>query len=222
MKLQRLCHLVMALACCSSVQSAQAQKRTDPCERPVTSPATGTSKVTLKGGKSVYHEGEIISLEHSFTYRLVQYHPKAASNLRHFSFCLTPEGRDPLQDDEESGLWGGAGGSFNSAYDVFDPGVTYVDDIVLNEWKSMPPGTYSLRIGISNEVTFQVLPATPEWQAEQLAKALAVLDADHTKDTPSDIERTKQALRVLRFLGSKNSTRELARRFWFYDQKRQA
>ncbi|MGC2791280.1 MAG: hypothetical protein WA899_04620, partial [Candidatus Sulfotelmatobacter sp.] len=55
----------------------------------------------------------------------------------------------------------------------------------------------------------------------QLASALAVLDADHTKDTPSDIERTKQALRVLRFLGSETSTRELARRFWVYDQKRQ-
>ncbi|MGC2727669.1 MAG: hypothetical protein WA254_00620 [Candidatus Sulfotelmatobacter sp.] len=48
-----------------------------------------------------------------------------------------------------------------------------------------------------------------------------MLDADHTKDTPSDIERTKQALRVLRFLGSETSTRELARRFWVYDQKRQ-
>jgi hypothetical protein len=54
-----------------------------------------------------------------------------------------------------------------------------------------------------------------------LASALAVLDADHTKDTPSDIERGNQALRVLRFLGSEASTRELSRRFWFYDQKRQ-
>jgi hypothetical protein len=76
-------------------------------------------------------------------------------------------------------------------------------------------------MGISNEVKFQVLPATPEWQAERLASALAVLDADHTKDTPSDIERTRQAVRVLRFLGSEASTRELARRFWFYDRQRQ-
>jgi hypothetical protein len=74
-------------------------------------------------------------------------------------------------------------------------------------------------MGISNEVKFQVLPATPEWQAEQLASAVAVLDADHTKDPPSDIERTKQAVRVLRFLGSEASTRELARRFWFYDRQ---
>ena len=222
MKLQWLCFLALALACCSSVQSAQAQKRTDPCERPLTSPATGTAKLTLKGGQSVYHEGEVIPLELTFTYRLVQYRPRTGRNLRHFSFCLMPEGRDPLQDDEESGLWGSAGVSIGSGpYDVFDPGVTYVEDMVLNESKSVPPGNYSLRMGISNEVKFQVLPATPEWQAEQLARALAVLDADHTKDTPSDIERTNQALRVLRFLGSEASTRELARRFWFYDQKRQ-
>src|ERR1700693_2120970 len=31
----------------------------------------------------------------------------------------------------------------------------------------------------------------------------------------------RQALRVLRFLGSEASTRELARRFWFYDRQRQ-
>lgn len=99
--------------------------------------------------------------------------------------------------------------------------MTYVEDMVLNESKSAPPGNYSLRMGISNEVEFQVIPAAPEWQAEQLANALAVLDADHAKDTPSDIERAKLALRVLRFLGSEASTRELARRFWFYDRQRQ-
>jgi hypothetical protein len=221
MKLQWLCYLATALACCSSVQSAQAQERTDPCKPPVPSPATGTVKLTLTGGQSVYHEGEIIPLERTFTYRLVQYRPKAGPNLRSFSFCLTPGGRDPLQDDKESGLWGNGGGSFGISYDVFDPGVTYVDNMVLNESKLVPPGNYSLRMGISNEVKFQVLPATPEWQAEQLASALAVLDADHTKDTPSDIERTKQAVRVLRFLGSEASTRELARRFWSYDRQRQ-
>jgi len=221
MKLQGLSYLAIAFACCSSVQSAQAQ-RTDPCERPVTSPATGTAKLTLKGGQSVYREGEIIPLELTFTFKLVQYRPRTGPNLRRFSFCLMPPGRDPLQDDEDSGLWGSAGGSFHSGpYDVFDPGVTYVDDMVLNESKSVPRGNYSLRMGISNEVKFQILPATPDWQAEQLANALAVLDADHTKDTPSDTERTKQAVRVLRFLGSEASTRELARRFWSYDRQSQ-
>jgi hypothetical protein len=211
----------LLFACGLHAQTAHAQQGTDPCKRPIPSPATGTVKLTLKGGQSVYHEGEIIPLESTFTYRLVQYYPRAGPNLRRFSFCLIPGGVDPLQDDEESGFWGSAGGSLGVSYDVFDPGVTYVDDMVLNESKSVPPGNYSLRMGISNEVKFQILPATPEWQAEQLASALAVLDADHTKDTPSDTERTNQALRVLRFLGSEASTRELARRFWFYDRQRQ-
>jgi len=215
-----LSYLGMALACCLP-SSAQAQERKDPCERPVTSPAIGTVRLALKSGQSVYHEGEAIPVERTVKYRLVQYRPKTGRNLRHFSFCLTPEGRDPLQDDEESGLWGSGAGSFHSDYDTFEAGVPYVDEIVLNESKSVPPGNYSLRMGISNEVKFQVIPATPEWQAEQLASALAVLDGDHTKDTPSDIERNREAVRVLRFLGSEASTRELARRFWFYDQKPQ-
>src|SRR5260221_2067963 len=109
MKLQWLSYMAISLACCSSVQSAQAQ-RTDPCEPHVASPATGTAKLTLKGGQSVYHEGEIIPLELTFTVRLVQYRPRAGRNLKDFSFCLMPEGRDPLQDDEESGLWESAGG----------------------------------------------------------------------------------------------------------------
>lgn len=70
---------------------------------------------------------------------------------------------------------------------------------LLNESKSVPPGNYGLRMGISNEVKFQVLPATPEWQAEQLASLLALLDADHTKDAPSDIERTKRLSRQCEF-----------------------
>jgi hypothetical protein len=222
MKLQWICHLAVALACCLLAHTSGAQEKTDPCKRPATSPATGTAKLTLKGGQSVYHEGEIIPLELAFTYRLVQYRPRVGPNLRAFAFCLSPEGRDPLQDDEEPGFWGSAAVPGNSGpYQVFDAGVTYVENMELNEWKSVPPGNYSLRMGISNEVTFQVLPATPEWQAEQLANALAVLDADHTKDTLSDLERTEQAVRVLRFLGSEASTRELARRFWFYDRQRQ-
>ena len=220
MKVQWLSYLGMALACCL-LKPAQAQERPGPCERPVISPATGTAKLTLKGGQSVYHEGEIIPLQLALTYKLVQYRPRTGPNLRHFSFCLTPGGRDPLQDDEESGLWGGGAAGQIGPYDVFNPDVTYVQDMVLNESKAVPPGNYRLRLGISNEVEFQVIPATPEWQAEQLASALAVLDAHHAKDTSSDIERTKQALRVLRFLGSEASTRELARRFWFYDQERQ-
>ena len=82
MNVRWLCCLGIALAC-SLPTSARAQERKDPCELPVTSPATGTAKLTLKGGQSVYHEGEIIPLQLTTTYKLVQYRPKANPNLRH-------------------------------------------------------------------------------------------------------------------------------------------
>lgn len=152
MKLHWLFSVAMSfiLVCSSSAQSAQARKRTNPCERPATSPATGTAKLTLKGGQSVYHEGEIIPLERAFTYSLVQYRPKAGHNSSHFSFCLIPEGRDPLRDDEESGLWGSAGGSFPSGpYEVFDPGVTY-----MTTWCSMNRGQWRRPARAHLESTF--------------------------------------------------------------------
>lgn len=107
----------------------------------------------------------------------------------------------------------------------------YVVELELNEWKSLPPGSYRLsivsyRVGApsdgnpygaeashpalwSNEVRFQVVKAEPEWQAEQLAAAVHTLDS--SDKTGEDAEH---AARVLRFLGSEASTRELARRFW--------
>jgi hypothetical protein len=222
MKLQWLCHLALACAWCLHTQSGRAQERWDPCKRPVATVATGTTKLTLKGDQSVFHEGEAITLDRTITYKLVQYSPQTGRNNKHFVFCLTPEGHDLLQEDEESGLEArsGAVGPNPGPYDTFEPGIPYVDEIVINESKSLPPGSYSVWMRFSNEVKFQVVPASPEWQAEQLASAVAVLDRDYTKDTPSAKERTTQALRVLRFLGSEASTRELARRFWFYDRQR--
>jgi hypothetical protein len=49
--------------------------------------------------------------------------------------------------------------------------------------------------------------AEPEWQLEQLPAAERALDSPDSDDA-------KHAARVLRFLGSEEATRELARRFW--------
>jgi hypothetical protein len=107
----------------------------------------------------------------------------------------------------------------------------YAVNLELNEWKSLPPGSYRLsivshRVSVptdgnpyegngshqtlrSNDVQFQVVKAKPEWQAEQLAASMSVLDSpDHSED------EAKHAARVLRFLGSDASTRALAQRFW--------
>jgi hypothetical protein len=109
----------------------------------------------------------------------------------------------------------------------------------VNEWKSPPPGSYTLFVVshrvegppdqnghqeeqtvVSNKVRFRVNPATPEWQAEQLAVVVAQLDADYSNFSTQDFVRiTGQAERVLRFLGSEAATRELARRFWTHDMR---
>lgn len=91
--------------------------------------------------------------------------PKQLPTLDIFLSASHRRGVIRCKTTKNQAFGGSSGGSFHNAYDVFDPGVTYVDDIVLNESKSVPPGNYSLRMGISNEVTFQVPPATPEWQA---------------------------------------------------------
>ncbi|HET9697662.1 MAG TPA: hypothetical protein VFP40_12400, partial [Terriglobales bacterium] len=107
----------------------------------------------------------------------------------------------------------------------------YVVNLELNEWKSLPPGSYRLRVVSgritepgdhepylpnlpqvplrSNEVEFQVVKADPEWQAEQLSAAVRVLDT-----ATATSEETRHATRILRFLGSEESTRELARRYY--------
>jgi hypothetical protein len=219
MKLQWLGYTAVVLASCSPTRTMQAQERPDPCNRSVVSPYA-TLKLTLKGERAVFHEGEVIPLEITSTNSLVQFVPKGARPNFVTAFCLMPDGPDPLRDDSESGLWGNGAAIGNPGpYETLNPGVPHVVTTELNEWKSAPPGSYSLRIGTSNEVKFQVVPATPEWQAEQLAKALAVLDAHATNDALSyNDEPRKHAVRVLRFLGSEASTRELARRFWAHDQ----
>jgi hypothetical protein len=64
----------------------------------------------------------------------------------------------------------------------------------------------------SDSVAFEVVAAEPKWQAEQLAAADQVLDAQGAS-VASDAEK-EHAARVLRFLGSEAATRNLARRYW--------
>jgi hypothetical protein len=143
-------------------------------------------------------------------------------------FCIDPTaGEDPLSD-YFNGAMGFLGGGLGSEQDLSSN--PYSINLELNEWKSLPPGSYRLSIVShrttvptdndpygsatpvplrSNEVQFQVVKADPEWQAEQLAAAEITLDsADPTN------EDAKHAARALRFLGSEASTLELARRFW--------
>ncbi len=76
-----------------------------------------------------------------------------------------------------------------------------------NVW---PKGDNELRV-TSNLLELEIVPATVEWQDEQLRQAVAVLDL------PGDmtVERCglrREALRRLRYLDTEAATRELARR----------
>jgi len=193
-------------------------------------------KLTLKDARFIYHEGEIIPLQLAFTsstekkYSLDTRNYDRSGRLNSESFCVNPDaGRDPLADYYDSGLFGFMGGGLGGEH-MLDQ-TPYMVDMELNEWKSLPPGSYSLRVvthrvrvaaaanepgsGMtpvpltSNAVQFQVIGATPEWQGEQFAGAVSVLDNPGSSD-----EQAAHAARVLRFLGSESATRELARRFW--------
>ena len=104
-------------------------------------------------------------------------------------FCIDPDtGDDPLSD-YFNGAMGFIGGGLGGEQDLSRK--PYPINLELNEWKSLPPGSYRLSIvshratvptdndpsgmGVppiplrSNVVEFQVVKADPEWQGEQLA-----------------------------------------------------
>ena len=148
-------------------------------------------------------------------------------------FCIEPAvGIDPLRDYFNSAEFFIEGGL--SSEEGLGPASRDVD-IELNEWESLPPGSYRLsiigyRISVgsekdvhswdgnpiplrSNTIEFRVIAADPEWQSAQLAEAVGVLDSPASTD-----DEKRHAARVLRFLGSEEATRELVRRYWSWDQ----
>lgn len=219
-----------------------AQEARDPCNSSLSGPTDITLALSLKSRQTVYHEGEIISLELAF----------ASSSKNHFLslrnydrsgrldeelFCLSPDARDPLADYFDSGLYGVFFGGGLSAMPRELSAVPYKISEDLNEWKSLPPGSYTLVVVsyrvepptggdariephpvVSNKVKFQVISATPEWQETELATVLARLDGDYSKASTTEfVHTTEEAQQALRFLGSEATTRELARRFWAHD-----
>ncbi len=214
---------------------AAAQDGPHPCAT-ADGPADLTLRLSLNNGQTIFREGEIIALtaEYSSTqekkYSLsTRGYDRSGRLVGTEEFCLNPaRGEDPVAD-YFNGIGGFMGGGLSSE---LDPGSRpFSVSLELNEWLTLPVGSYRLsieghRVVIpsedgpyapgarpvpirSNEVEFQVVKAEPAWQAEQLAAAEHALDSS----SPSG-EEAKHAARVLRFLGSEASTREIARRFW--------
>ncbi len=220
MQMQWLGCLALAIASCLPAQSLPATKDASPCDPVFPVRAAFTLKLVLGGGQSVFHEGEIVPLEITFASS-----ERTSNDADWLDYCLKPKGDESIPDYRENGLWADVAALNLIMPDQVFSNIPYVVSKELNEWRSMPPGSYSLRVvnrlipAVSNEVRFQVIPATPEWQAQQLAEALELLHADEAEVPQFEGVRARHAIRILRYLGSEASTRELARRFWSHNQK---
>ncbi len=191
--------------------------------------------ISLASGQSSFRVGEIIPITAEYTsasagkYLVSNRNYDRSGRLDgHEIFCITPSvATDPLDDYYNSGSVF-IGGGLSSEDDLGKHPFTV--GLELNEWMTLPPGHYSLRIAsgrastflspgsyragepvdvLSNEIEFEVSAATSVWQAQTFAAAVAALNSE---DPASD--EAKQAARTLRFLGTEEATREMARRYW--------
>jgi hypothetical protein len=187
--------------------------------------------VRTKDGQTRFRQGELIRLELAFASSLPDtYYLDAATydrsgRLEIDDFHIDPQGgaSDPLYDyfHFRAGFMGG--GLRTTPKLEAKPYVVTAD---LNEWYRFDrPGRYRLyvtssRVGrsrfgggraplpvTSNVIEFDIVPADATWAKQTLAQATSVLDSH---DRRADY---RAACRTLRFLGTEDAVREMAKRF---------
>jgi len=213
--------LVLARVCSAAEQ--------DPCDT-----GAGDSDVqfslNLKGGQTVFREGEMVPLVLALSTSSSRYWVNTASydrsgRLGIETYCVDPEGPDPM---EENFRRGGFGGGLSSNLHLVERPFTL--EAALNQWQRLPPGHYRAyavsrrvhrapeageasdtgEIGLSvksNLVEFEVVPADEGWERDQIQVAVSTLSS-----SAKDDDRT-HAARVLRFLGTRASTEAIAKVF---------
>jgi hypothetical protein len=183
-------------------------------------------ELRLQDHGPTFQSGEIVPLALTFTasadrpYTINTNRPDRRS-LGNDLYCLDPAGVDPLASYFRTGPFSGGGLVATAVLDA----KPVVFEAELNEWWSLRPGHYRLfvmsqRVSLggeapargmltlrSNAVEFDVLPPDPDWQATQLRTAVVTLTG------PATLAEQKRAARVLRFLNTESSTRELAHFF---------
>jgi hypothetical protein len=181
-----------------------------------------------------FHIGETIPLQLNFSssvkdryqINMAQYDRSGRMNYEHFSISPAEGAVDPLP------TYGGSLGGLTT-YRFLQPEPATIN-LSLNEWvRFTQPGEYRLtvlsdRVGVrdpsnafgsspvsarSNEITLTIVAADRAWQKQVLSDAVAALN----KPAPSKPVETytasrMQAMQTLRFLGTADATRELARR----------
>jgi hypothetical protein len=223
------------LSCCTLLQCIAAA-----CGQTVSSPQSEIARdvtltVSAADGKSSFRMGELIPLKLAFNSAI---HGKYQVDLATYdrsgrmmaeSFLVRPESGwvDPLK------VWFASGGVMGGLRGMGvlsgEPVFVALD---MNEWVRFDrPGKYMVRVRsarvsamggipgvqsselVSNEIELTIVPADKAWQQETLKKAVAVLDKPgDPKANPAAPEERKLAARTLRFLGTVEAAREMARR----------
>ena len=193
-------------------------------------------QVTIAGNQQEFRIGETIPLRLSFkttvkdTYEVNTAQYDRSGRMSYERFVLSPaEGAvDPLP------TYNGSMGGLTS-YQFLSP-EPWTIKLNLNEWiRFTQPGEYRLvvtsnRVSArdrsnplgaslvtvrSNEIVLKIVPANAAWQKQVYNEAVAVLDARAPTQREQMEKYTtsrRQAIETLRFLGSADATRELAKR----------
>ncbi|PYR56393.1 MAG: hypothetical protein DMF85_16730 [Acidobacteria bacterium] len=187
-----------------------------------------TLTLRIAGDRTRFRPGEMIPIQLEFTSPIAKrfvvdnaiYDRSGRLTIDEFSLEPNERVSDPLLDYFGSGA-GFIGGGLRGMPVLGDKPATI--DLELNDWFRLDePGAYRLstrsrrviddtqpsRTEItveSNEVTFEILPRDPAWEAQQLAAAVGVLDGKSGNQ--------RQACRTLRFLGTDAAVDEMVKRY---------
>src|SRR5437763_12146638 len=191
-------------------------------------------KVSIDGNQQEFHIGETIPLKLSFKttvkdayeVNMAQYDRSGRMNYERFVVSPSDGAVDPLPTN--TGSMGGITG-----YQFLTP-EPWTIKLNLNEWiRFTQPGEYRLVVtsnrvsardrsnplgaspvtAHSNEIVLKIVPANAAWQRQVYDEAVAVLDA-RAPAQREQMEKYKRrrAIETLRFLGTADTTRELAKR----------
>jgi hypothetical protein len=198
------------------------------------SPPALALQVRTDDDQTVFHIGELIRLQLSYSANGAGYQASTASydrsgRLGTERYIVQPETGwdDPLKSYYSVGLVI-RGGLFSLLPLSPKPYVLHRD---LNEWvRFNQPGRYRIvvsstragstthRLGQanpglrSNELCITLIPATAEWQAATLANAVAVLNGERGANSGPSNERRERAIATIRYLGTPAAAQEMAGR----------
>jgi hypothetical protein len=189
-------------------------------------PDADNPQLHLSANKLIYRQGELIPLELSFSSRipnryqldLARYDRSGRMNFEKFVIEPADGTRDPLLAYFKSTQIFIGGGLTNFQFLSDSPTVIHLD---LNEWIQFDkPGNYrvavlSTRAGAqlkSNSIDLQIIEPDSAWQEVELQGILTELKQPPPAPMALISESRYLAVRQLRYLGSADAAREMARR----------